>query len=198
MTGGQPRRRAMPRPRTNAQIASRLTNLEHRLTGHKTIPQDNPPAFVSLPWNNFTFERTQIAGQALGQQVITVQDILAQIAARCGLATSPPNVADVRVKVLSAQVWGTVGATLTVPEIATEFYELAGDTPATQRPRSSQRDVGTLNKPAKVGYSFPQADRKEVVADDATALKIAATTAVYEGMYITTRVQVLWQSSSSE
>jgi len=176
----------------------RLTNLERRLTGHKTVPQDNPPAYVSLPWNSFTFEKTQIAGQALGEQIITVNDILVQIAARCGLASTPPSVADVRVKVLSAQVWGTVGATLTVPEISSEFYELSGETPSAQKPRSSQRDIGTLNRPAKVGYAFPQVDRKEVVADDETALKVVRTVAIYEGMYITARVQVLWQSSFTE
>lgn len=186
--------RAQP---SNAQLAMRMTNLERRLTGHKTVPQDNPPAYVALPWNSFTYEKTQEAGQALATQSTTVQEVISQIAARCGLADTPPRVADVRIKVLSAQVWGTIGSTLAVPEISVEFYEIAGETPTTQRPRSSQRDIGTLNKPAKVGYVYPVADQREIVADDAVALKIADAIAVYEGMNLTTRVQVLWQSSIS-
>lgn len=182
-------------PNANAKLASRITNLEHKLTGRKTVPHDNPPAYVALPWNSFTYERTQEAGQAGAVQSTTVQDVLAQIVARCGLADTPPRVADVRVKVLSCQVWGTVGGTLLVPELLAEFFELSGETTTTQRPRSSQRDIGTLNKPAKAGYIYPISDQREIVADDNVALRVADVTAVYQGMNLTTRVQVLWQSS---
>lgn len=197
MRGGRRAQRSRGRSVTAEQVSTRVTMLERRLNGHKTIPQDNPPAYVSLPWNNFTYEKTQEAGQALAAQVTTVNDILVQLAARCGLSTSPPDVADVRVKVQSCQVWGTVGGTLLVPEIAVEFFELSGETAANQRPRNTQRDVGTLNKPAKVGYTFPLADRKEVVADDLTLLKVASAIAIYAGTNLTTRIQVLWQSSPS-
>jgi len=179
----------------NARLASRLTNLEHKLNGRKTIPQDNPPAYVALPWNSFTYEKTQEAGQANAVQSTTVQDVLAQVVARCGLADAPPRVADVRVKILSCQTWGTVGSTLLVPEILSEFFELSGETVTTQRPRSSQRDIGTLNKPAKAGYVFPVQDQREIVADDNVALRVADVTAVYQGMNLTTRIQILWQSS---
>jgi len=189
-------RGGMRRPQqSNARLASRLTNLEHKLNGRKTVPQDNPPAYVALPWNSFTYEKTQEAGQANAVQSTTVQDILAQVVARCGLADSPPRVADVRVKVMSCQTWGTVGSTLLVPEILSEFFELSGETVTTQRPRSSQRDIGTLNKPAKAGYIFPVQDQREIVADDNVALRVADVTAVYQGMNLTTRVQILWQSS---
>lgn len=184
-------------PNGNARLANRITTLEHKLNGRKTVPQDNPPAYVALPWNSFTYEKTQEAAQAEVVQSTTVQDILAQIVTRCGLADTPPRVADVRIKVLSCQTWGTVGGTLLVPEILAEFFELSGETITTQRPRSSQRDIGTLNKPAKAGYVYPIQDQREIVADDNVALRVADVTAVYQGMNLTTRVQVLWQSSIS-
>jgi len=179
----------------DARLAMRITTLEHKLNGRKTIPQDNPPAYVALPWNSFTYERTQEAGQAGAVQSTTVQDVLAQVAARVCLADTPPRVADVRVKVLGCQTWGIVGGTLLVPEILAEFFELSGETVTTQRPRSSQRDIGTLQKPAKAGYVFPIQDQREIVADDNVNLRIANVTAIYAGMNLTTRIQVLWQSS---
>jgi len=180
---------------SNAQLAARLTGMERKLNGRKTIPQDNPPAYVALPWNSFTYEKTQTAGQPLAVQSTTVQEIISQVVARCGLADTPPRVADVRVKVLGCQVWGTVGGTLLVPEILAEFFEISGESATTQRPRSSQRDIGTLNKPAKAGYAFPVADQREIVADDLVALRVADVTAIKQGMELTTRVQILWQSS---
>merc|ERR1712100_479765 len=169
--------------------------MERRLTGRKTVPQDNPPAYVALPWNSFTYEKTWEAGQAGAIQSTTVQEIISQIVARVCLADTPPRVADVRLKVLSCQTWGTVGATLLVPELLAEFFELSGESTTTQRPRSSQRDIGTLNKPAKAGYVYPVADQREIVADENVLLRVADVTAVYQGMNLTTRVQVLWQSS---
>jgi hypothetical protein len=170
--------------------------LELKINGRKTIPQDNPPAYVALPWNSFTYEKTQTAGQALSVQSTTVQEIIQQVVARIGLADSlTTGKADVRVKVLGCQTWGTVGGTLLVPEILAEFYEISGESVTTQRPRSSQRDIGTLNKPAKAGYAFPVADQREIVADDLVALRVANVTAVKQGMELTTRVQILWQSS---
>ena len=188
------RRRGPPaRVLTNAQVVQRLTNLEHRLTGHKTIPQDNPPAYVALPWNSFTYEKTQIAGSAGADQVTTIAEIQVQLFARCGLQ-GQPTPANVSVKVQSAQVWGSAGQTLMAPEISTKFFELSGESPTSQAARSQQRDVGTLTKPAKTGYAFPVSDRKEITGDQPT-LKVVEAIAIYEGMYMTTRVQILWQAS---
>ena len=183
----------------NAQLARRLRDMERRMTGYKTVPANNPPAFVQLPWNTFTYEKTQTAGQALAAQVTTVQDILVQIAAKIALATEPPTVANVRVKVQSAQVWCTVADQLIHPDMEVAFYELSGESSATtQQPRSTQRDLGTLNMPAKCGYTYPIADQREIVADDLTLLKVVKATAVQAGSVLTTRVHVLWQSSPSE
>lgn len=181
---------------TTAQLAQRMRGLERRLTGFKTIPRDNPPAFVALPWNSFTYEVTNESGQAGASQIITVQEILAQLATRCALATTPPEVANVRVKVQSCQVWCTVAGALVQPDIETTFYELSGEAAAaSQQARSIQRDLGTLNKPAKVGYVYPSADRREIIADDLAALKVVSTVVVPAGARVTARVQVLWQSS---
>jgi len=174
----------------------RINNLERRLTGFKTTPQDNPPAFVQLPWNSFTFERTDtLTDPKQLVSVITVQDIIIQIAAKCGLATTPPDVANVRVKVQGCQVWMTVGSTLLVPDMEVRFFELSGETASGQQVRSTQRDLGTLNKPAKVGYQFPSADKREIIAEGGVQLKVVQTTAAEAGGNITSRIQVLWQSS---
>jgi len=182
-------------PTGNARLANRITTLEHKLSGRKTVPQDNPPPYVALPWNNFTYEKTQEAGQAGAVQSTTVQSIFAQLVSRVMLSDTEPNIADVRVKVLGCQVWGTVGGTLLVPEILAEFFELNGESATSQRPRSSQRDIGTLNKPAKAGYVFPIQDQREIVAGENVNVRVADVTAIYQGMNLTTRVQVLWQSS---
>jgi len=182
-------------PNGNARLANRIRTLEHKLSGRKTVPQDNPPAYVSVPWNNFTYEKTQEAGQAGAVQSTTVQSIFAQIVARCGVSDTEPNIADVRCKVLSCQVWGTVGGTLLVPELKAEFFELSGESVTSQRPRSTQRDIGTLNKPAKAGYVYPMQDQREIVAGENVNVRVADVTAVYQGMNLTTRVQVLWQAS---
>lgn len=197
MTRGTRRARGGRAPPSTSQLAMRMRNLEKRLTGYKTIPQDNPPAFVQLPWNSFTFEVTQ-TGDAPGiTQIITIGTILTQIATKCGLSIEPPNVANVRVKVQSAQVWCTVAATLLQPDMEVKFYELSGEPiAANQQARSIQRDLGTLNKPAKVGYVFPNADKREIIGtDDVAALKVLSAEAVAGGSRLTSRVQVLWQSS---
>jgi len=183
----------------NAQLARRMRDMERRMTGYKTVPANNPPAFVQLPWNSFTYEKTQTAGQAGAAQITTVNDILVQIAAKVCLSTEPPTVANVRVKVQSCQVWCTVADTLLHPDMEVTFYELSGESSANQQqPRSTQRDLGTLNMPAKCGYTYPIADSREIIADDLTLLKVAKAQAIQAGSVLTTRVHVLWQSSPSE
>jgi hypothetical protein len=88
-----------------------------------------------------------------------------------------------------------VGGTLLVPELKAEFFELSGESVTSQRPRSTQRDIGTLNKPAKAGYVYPMQDQREIVAGENVNVRVADVTAVYQGMNLTTRVQVLWQAS---
>lgn len=196
MRGGyaRGRGRVTQRAPTNLQLANQMRNMERRMTGHKTVPANNPPAFVQLPWNSFTFERTNQTTDAASSSTVTVIDVLTQIVNKVGLSTSPD--AQVRIKVRSAQVWCTVAGTLVHPDMEVQFYELSGEnTSAVQQPRSTQRDLGTLNLPAKVGYVFPLADAKEILAAPDAALRIVTATVAETGSELTTRIQVLWQSS---
>jgi hypothetical protein len=74
------------------------------------------------------------------------------------------------------------------------FFEL-NPNDASQQIRYTQRDVGTLNMPAKVGYRYPMNDTKEVLSDADAALNVVLTTANSSGSQITHRIAVLWRSS---
>jgi len=190
--------RARGRGRQTAPAARRPTldqrfrNLERRLTGHKTVPATNPPAFVQLPWNSWTFERTDSTTSDLQGINITVGDVLTQIRSRLQLADS----ADIRIKVQSSQIWCTA-AGLVYPDLEATFYELLGETTANQQnPRSTQRDKGTLNMPARCGYMYPSADKREIVGSPQSGLIISNGVATSTGSELTFRIQVLWQSSA--
>jgi hypothetical protein len=173
-------------------VDQRFRQLERRLTGHKTTPATNPTAFVQLPWNNWTFERTDITTSDLQGFNITVSDIVTQIRSRVQLA----DTADLRIKVISSQIWCTASS-LIQPDLEATFYELAGQTTAvSQFPRSTQRDLGTLNMPARCGYTFPSSDKREVLGTPESQLIIANGVAASTGSNLTFRVQILWQSSA--
>jgi len=181
--------RAAPRKPT---VDQRFRMMERRLTGHKTVPATNPPAFVQLPWNSWTFERTDSTTSDLQGINITVGDVLTQIRARLLIADN----ADIRIKVQSSQIWCTA-ASLVYPDLEATFFELSGETTSIgQNPRSSQRDKGTLNMPARCGYMYPSADKREIVGADQSQLIIANGIATATGSELTFRVQVLWQSSA--
>jgi len=189
---------------TTAQLLTKVNNLERRMRGFRSVPQDNPPAFVALPWNSFTFERTDTSTDQSLLSVVTVGNILTQVAAKCALQVESglTRDANVRIKVISAQVWGTVGSNLTVPDMIVRFYEFNGGASlpniTRQQVRDQQRDLGTLNKPAKCGYHFPSSDRQEILSEDSAGdndLKILDVQSAEAGLNLTMRVQILWQSS---
>jgi len=178
----------------NATLAvnQRFRQLERRLTGHKTVPATNPTAFVQLPWNSWTFERLETTTANLQGINITVSDILAQIRSRVLLDAN----ADIRIKVQSAQIWCTA-STLVYPDLEATFYELVGESTSTnQYPRSTQRDKGTLNMPARCGYNYPSADKREVLGAPESGLIVSTGVATDTGSNLTFRVHVLWQSSA--
>ena len=170
----------------------RMRQLERRLTGHKTVPATNPPAFVQLPWFSWTFERTDITTSDLQGFNITVTDILNQLRARVGLDQN----ADVRIRIQSAQIWVTASG-LVLPDLEATFYDIASQTTAVnQQPRSVQRDKGTLNMPARCGYNHPSVDKREIVDTTQGGLIVSNGVATTTGSNITFRVQILWQSSA--
>jgi len=188
---GRSRVRAMV-PSRSPTVDQRFKMLERRLTGHKTVPATNPPAFVQLPWNSWTFERAETTNSDLQGISITVNDVLSQIRTRVNLADG----ADVRIKVQSSQIWCTA-AGLVYPDLEATFYELSGESTSTsQNPRSNQRDKGTLNMPARCGYMYPSADKRDIVGTDQGGLIISNGIATSSGSELTFRVQVLWQSSA--
>lgn len=177
-----------PQPNLTAQIRG----IERRMNGYRTNPAPNPPTFVKLPWNSFTFERVTTASP----NTVTVNLIRSQIASATGLKISEATGnASIRMKIQSAQVWATGTTATTVPALSVEFYELTTGT-AVQYPRSSQSDRGTTLTPAKAGYTYPTSDRKQVlgIADDdqtVVAATVGATTSC------TVRVQLLWNSQGA-
>lgn len=188
-----PVQRATTRPQAGAlDPIQRIRMLERRLTGHKTVPALNPPAFVQLPWNSWTFERLETTNTDLQGVSITVGDVLTQIRSRLLLQDG----ADIRIKVHSAQIWCTA-AGLIYPDLESAFYELSGETSAvTQQPRSTQRDKGTLNMPARCGYQYPSSDKREILDVNSSGLIIMNGIATSSGSDLTFRCQVLWQSSA--
>jgi hypothetical protein len=174
-------------------VRSEIRNLERRLTGHKTVPADNPPAFVQRPWNSWTYERTDVSTQTDQSVTVTVEDILEQIRSELSIGGG----ADLRIKVHSSQVWLTA-ASLIQPNLEVQFFEIANTVPAAgQYPRSTQRDLGTLQKPAKVGYQFPSADKREIMGTAQNTYNILTATSSAVDSSVTSRVQVLWQSSTA-
>lgn len=173
-------------------VNQRFRQLERRLTGHKTVPATNPPAFVQVPWNTWTFECTEKTASDLQGFNITVQDILTQIKTRLLFADN----AGLRIKVQSAQIWCTASG-LIFPDLEATFYELSGEsTSINQYPRSVQRDKGTLNMPARCGYMYPSADKREIVGTPEAGLIVSTGVATSTGSELTFRVQVLWQANA--
>lgn len=167
--------------------------LERRITGHRTVPAMNPPAFVQRPWNSWTFERLETTTEAFQGFNITVNDVITQIRGKCAIAAEGNQIL---IKVRSAQIWCTASS-LIYPDVDAAFYELAGETDSIeQNERSAKRDKGTLNAPARVGYVFPTADQKDILGSSRGGLIICNAVATQANSNLTFRVQVLWQSST--
>jgi len=188
----------MTRGRGRGRVANQnramqaVRNLERRITGHRTVPANNPPPFVERPWNSWTFERMDNTTGVLQGFNITVGDIINQIRGKCAIAEEGNQIL---IKIQSCQVWCTA-SNLIVPDISVTFYEIAGETLSIdQNARSSQRDKGTLNMPAKCGYVYPSSDRKDILNGARANLLVVNAVATELGSNITFRVQVLWQSS---
>lgn len=188
------RRRGGQQPRAEQPRAMRaIKQLSNAIQGHKVTPSMNPTAFVQRPWNSWTFERALTTEAEFAETSITAGDVMTQIRSFNGIS----NDSDVLIKVQSAAVWVTASS-LIYPDLETGFFELAGEsTTSLQQERSLQRDKGTLNVPARCGYAFPLADRKEILGTNQASLDILTARVTDTGSNLTLRVHVLWQSRPS-
>lgn len=163
------------------------------MMGHKINPAIDPPAFVDRPWNDWTFSRSDVTLAAQQVDQVTVGDIINQIRARCNIAAVGDTASDnyIQLRIKRAQVWCTVADTLLQPDLDVNFYELSGDNKVV---RKQIRDLGTLNRPAKVGYQYPVTDSQDVLDNDNASNIILQSVAVSTGSVITSRVSLLWRS----
>jgi len=181
--------------RPNVATKAQLNTLRREMQGHKLVPSDNPPVYVERPWNAFTFQRTEFTTAGFETVTIRVSDIINQIRSRLNInSVGSDGVGNnISLKIEEARVWCTA-ASLILPDLECSFYELRPG--GSQSVRYTQRDIGTLNMPAKVGYSYPTMDSKEILdVSDATTLVLSATASA-QGSQVTPRVQVLWKSST--
>lgn len=170
-----------------------VRRLENRVSGHRFTPSPFPTTFVERPWNSWTFERSAVTSAASEASLISVTDIVNQIRSRCAIAAEGNNIL---IKVQSASAWVTAGGALIYPDLECVFYELSSASTSDQAIRSQQRDKGTLNMPAKAGYMYPMSDQKEILSADDSNIFIFSAIAGDTGSIITTRVHLLWQSST--
>ena len=175
-------------------LRRRLANMESRMQGRKVNPAPNPPCFVEVPWNDWTYEKLETTTEANQNIDITVADIQQQIRGKLGIETS----AYVWLKVQSAYAWATsAGPDFVAPDMEVSFYEVMGE-PSAQHARSVQRDKGTLNMPARCGFIFPINDSREILGNTTESpLNILRATATAAGTNVTLRVHILYQSTSA-
>jgi hypothetical protein len=171
------------------RLATRINAFERRVTGAVRVPTADPGSFVERPWNSWTFEQTVVTAADLERSLTTASDIVTQLRARCGLS------GEVHFKVSRADIWGTSGGpAFVVPDVKAEFYEISNNTSTVAAVRSVQRDKGTLHVPARLGYSYPMNDTKEIITTDDVSHLICRAQATTSGTHITTRVHVLYKS----
>jgi hypothetical protein len=170
-----------------------IAALRDEMMGHKLKPAIDPPTFVERPWNDWTFSRTNSTNASFEVSTITVGDIIDQIRARCNINAVGANSSDnyIQLRIQRAQVWCTVAETLLQPDLAVSFFELSGDNKVV---RQQLRDLGTLNRPAKVGYQYPVTDSQDVLDNDNAGNIVLQSTATSTGSVVTYRVKLLWRS----
>lgn len=182
---------------TRSTMATRqeLLALKREVTGCSIVPQANPPVYIQLPWNSWTFQRTDNTTAEFEAVTITIGSIIDQIRGRCNINTTGSGDIgnQISLRIQAAQVWTTASG-LILPDMETVFFEL-NPNDANQQIRYTQRDIGTLNMPAKVGYRYPMNDTKEVLSDSDSTLNVVQTTAAAVGSQVTHRISVVWRSS---
>lgn len=193
MRGG---RRTTRRTGAVPRLAQKLNQLKIQTNGTKYTPALTPPDFVEIPWNTYTYERTNRMEAELQDEELLVEDIINHIRGRLNIsdqgAAGTGNV--IKIKVLDISGWATASVqTIGVPDLKVRVYELnPGDL---RTARMTLRDVGSLNMPARLGYKFPVTDSKQILSDGDAALKIANFQTVGVNTRTTIRAHVLWKST---
>lgn len=179
--------------RASGTVSQRqLREMEHRISGARYTPAIEPPTFVEKPWNSYTFSRSDVTTAGLESVPITVADIITQVSNKLAV-----NADRLVIKIQRAAVWCTVAATLLQPDMSCSFYEVSEKTVVPQMARSEQRDLGTLNRPARCGYIYPMVDQKEIIYKAEEQLLVVNSVPVTSGSIVTTRVAILWNVQSS-
>lgn len=189
------RGRGAARRSGNTVTRAQFNSLRNELLGHKIVPSANPPAFIERPWNTFIFQKTDVTTGNFVPDVILVSEVVQKIRDTYNINPLGPGEIgnEISIKIQEARVWCTASG-LTLPDLETTFYELSFN--GVQSPRHTQRDIGTLNMPAKLGYGFPTVDSKEILGSADLTKLILTNIATFAGSNVTTRIHVLWRSSS--
>jgi hypothetical protein len=175
------------------------------MNGVKYSPNPDPPKFVTVPWNTWTYEKSgDITGTStatINPYVTKVSDIATNIAVAVGTSVAP------EIKIIRAAAWITASQTnqLVAPTGTTTFYEIAGD-PAANSKRETISDRGTLNMSATFGYVYPKVDQKEIIDPASEDRNILATTSDSpvlasgsdnRSLAVIHRVYVLWRPKNN-
>lgn len=186
------RSRRQGQQQASNKLQRELTSLKHAVNGVKTRPPADPRSFIAIPWNSFTYEKSIVTTSDDQVYITTVDNVLSQLLIRVGLSSATT----LGMKVKSAQCWATcAGSSFALPTVVAEFHELANPQ-AANTVRSTQRDRGTLNRPASAGYVYPIADSREILDSRGSgSVKILTVTGGDTGTYLTARIQFLWRAS---
>jgi hypothetical protein len=179
-------------PNSGARLHQEIRALKNSVNGTKTTPAAIPRGFVQLPWNSWTYERSESTNGDFVDVFVTIANIATQLRGRIGLAES----GELRIKIQSAQIWATVADTLVQPDLFARFYEINNES-SNAPPRLEKRDLGTLNMPAKAGYIYPASDKREIIRPtDSGSVRVCSGQAAASGTTVTLRVQILWQQAT--
>jgi len=166
-----------------------------RQPGAKTSMRqtDNPSPFIQQPWNKWTYERTNSTIAQFATETVTVGDVITQLKNKVQLQ----DTATVRFKIQNAKIWGTSSGTqFPVPDIDMKFFQTTTSASTIKYPRSSIRDKGTLNKPAKGSYIYPVTDRMVILDGTLPTTELFEATSTNPGTDVTFRCNILWQTGS--
>jgi len=183
--------RTKPQNATVSTLLARINHLEKQMKGGKLVPGNNPPAFTQRPWNSWTYDKAESVNYG-----VTVGDVINNIREKCNIsATGPDGNNIISIKIQTAMIWST--STLGHPTVEAEFYELNAydSTLPIQDPRATLIDTGTFAEPAKIGFLWPESDQARVFTDQNATLQILQIFGASLGE-LTTRIKVLWKSSS--